>query len=111
MSVRKVSRKRASGHPHTQEGLLALADVTPGETVFVVEVTDLEHPVTQRLCDLGFLPGTEVLVVRRAPFRDPTIYQLRGNQMCLRRAEAARILVSRHTADDAIAIVDQQERG
>jgi len=73
---------------------LAPSDVAPGELAVVDEVTDHEGPVGRRLSDLGFLPGTEVLVVRRAPLRDPTIYQLRGNQMCLRKAEAQRIIVS-----------------
>jgi Fe2+ transport system protein FeoA len=91
MSEQKTTPVQARGRTTK----LALADVAPGETAVVDEVTDCEGPIGRRLCDLGFLPGTEVLVVRRAPLRDPTIYQLRGNQMCLRKAEAQRILVSR----------------
>ena len=49
--------------------------------------------VGRRLSDLGFLPGTAVRVVRRAPLGDPTVYELRGYQLCLRRAEASRIKV------------------
>lgn len=50
-------------------------------------------PVTRRLLDLGFVPGTHVVVVRRAPLGDPTLYELRGTQLCLRRSEAERVQV------------------
>jgi len=49
--------------------------------------------VSRRLLDLGFVPGTRVRVVRRAPLGDPTLYELRGTQLCLRRSEAARVRV------------------
>ncbi|NQU38298.1 MAG: ferrous iron transport protein A [Actinobacteria bacterium] len=97
MSEQSITPVRA----HEQTKRLALADVAPGETAVIEEVTDPTGPVGRRLSDLGFLPGTEVLVVRRAPLRDPTIFQLRGNQMCLRKAEAKRILVSRPSSDSA----------
>jgi ferrous iron transport protein A len=46
-----------------------------------------------RLLDLGFVPGTPVRAVRRAPLGDPTLYELRGTQLCLRRSEAERVIV------------------
>jgi ferrous iron transport protein A len=46
----------------------------------------------RRLADLGFTPGTEVEVVRRAPLRDPVIYRLRDYEVCLRRAQARCVL-------------------
>ena len=46
-----------------------------------------------RLDALGFLPATEVRCRRRAPLGDPRVYELRGTQLCLRRSEAARVLV------------------
>ena len=42
---------------------------------------------------LGFVPGTPITLVRRAPLGDPCVYALRGVQMCLRATEAARISV------------------
>jgi len=71
-----------------------LCDFAPGDKVIISDVIDHEHPATKRLLDLGFLPGTEVLVVRRAPLRDPVVFELRGNRMALRRAEASRVLVT-----------------
>jgi Fe2+ transport system protein FeoA len=51
--------------------------------------------VGDRLLDLGLVPGTPVLVLRRAPLGDPSIYELRGYQLCLRRTEAERVRVRR----------------
>ena len=58
-----------------------------------IEAVELEGPAGTRLRDLGFLPGTEVRLVRRAPLGDPAVYELRGAQICLRRTEAQTIHV------------------
>lgn len=47
----------------------------------------------RRLLDLGFVPGVEVMVLRRAPFGDPTAYLVRGAVVALREEEAVHILV------------------
>lgn len=52
------------------------------------------RPLVHRLMALGFTPGTLVRVVRRAPFGDPTEYELRGSRICLRSAEADLFTVS-----------------
>lgn len=60
----------------------------------VLAVTgDRSDPVSRRLADLGFLAGTLIVALRRAPLGDPTIYRLRNYQLSLRRAEADRIVV------------------
>ncbi len=46
-----------------------------------------------RLLDLGFLPGTVIHVSGQAPLGDPLSYYVRGAVICLRAAEAAKILV------------------
>jgi ferrous iron transport protein A len=71
---------------------LSLAQLAPGARARV-EGVDPAGPIGQRLLDLGFLPGTEVRLVRRAPLGDPSLYELRGTQLCLRRGEAARVRV------------------
>lgn len=69
-----------------------LAGVPLGSTARIVSVEAAE-PVRGRLADLGFLPGTAVTYVRRAPLGDPGVYELRGTQLCLRRSEARAIRV------------------
>ena len=71
---------------------LSLAELAPGSAARVAAV-DPRSPIGRRLLDLGFVPGTEVHVVRRAPLGDPVEYELRGYRVCLRRSEALRIRV------------------
>ena len=73
---------------------LSLADLEPGADARVAAV-DAETPIGKRLLDLGFVPGTAVRVLRRAPLGDPVEYELRGYRLCLRRTEAQRVQVER----------------
>ncbi len=45
------------------------------------------RPVCHRLLDLGFVPGTRLRVVRRAPLGDPVEIEIRGTRLCLRAAQ------------------------
>ncbi|NYT95876.1 FeoA family protein [Salinispora sp. H7-4] len=71
-------------------GERTLADLTPSVTAQVVSVSVPGSPaVARRLADLGFTPGTEVRMLRRAPLRDPLIYLVKDYEICLRRAQAS----------------------
>ncbi len=78
--------------PPSPGPLLSLAALGPGTSGVIAEVR-AGDPVGERLLDLGLLPGTTVHVLRRAPLGDPTVYELRGYQLCLRRTEADRVHV------------------
>ena len=55
--------------------------------------------VTQRLKELGFLPGARLRVVGFGLFgRDPIAVQINGTKFALRRVEASHILVEPDTA-------------
>ena len=69
-----------------------LSALAPGSSGVIV-AGDTEAPVARRLLDLGFIPGSRVTVVRRAPLRDPVEYEVRGTRLCLRDSEASRIQV------------------
>jgi Fe2+ transport system protein FeoA len=69
-----------------------LSDLAPGCTGTVLAVED-SGAVGRRLLDLGLLPGTPIRVVRHAPLGDPSVFELRGYQLCLRRSESARVRV------------------
>lgn len=69
-----------------------LAELEPGARAAIVEILGTD-PARERLLDLGFVPGTVIEFVRRAPLGDPSVYALRGVKTCLRRVEAERILV------------------
>ena len=54
---------------------------------------DLKPMEAQRLMEMGLTPGTEVVLVRRAPLRYPIIIHARGSQLSLRKAVARSIRV------------------
>jgi Fe2+ transport system protein FeoA len=76
----------------------ALADV-PGFTLAQLDLGARARvlavagtgPLGLRLLEMGFVPGTVVSLVKRAPFGDPLELRVRGCHVSLRRAEAALI--------------------
>ena len=80
--------------------LVTLDALAPGQSGTVVGLSG-SGPVEQRLRDLGLLPGTRVLALRRAPLGDPTEYELRGYRLCLRRTEGERVRVQPLAAGDS----------
>lgn len=52
---------------------------------------DLLSPCALRLLDLGFVPGTEVLLLSRAPLGEPMLVELRRHTLMLRKSEAEAI--------------------
>jgi ferrous iron transport protein A len=77
-----------------------LSSLAPGSSATIIDV-DASTPEGHRLLELGFLPETNIRVVRRAPLRDPIAFYLRGGQICLRHSEAALIRVLAADADAA----------
>ena len=69
-----------------------LSDVRVGESGVLHQV-DLSEEVSDHLAHLGFLPGAEVVVLRRAPAGDPTVYRIDGVEVGLRRETAEHILI------------------
>ena len=49
--------------------------------------------IPRRLADLGFVPGTELWIVRRAPFGDPIELEIRGYRLCLRARQIENLRV------------------
>jgi ferrous iron transport protein A len=70
--------------------LATLDTLRPGQTGRVLAVEG-EDAVARRLVDLGFWPGSEVLVVRRAPLGDPIQVRVGGYRLALGRDEGRRI--------------------
>ena len=69
-----------------------LDQVPIGDSVRVVSVSG-DDPIARRLGDLGIRAGVEVECLRRAPLGDPSVFELCGYQLCLRRTESARVRV------------------
>ena len=65
----------------------SLADLGPGARARVAAVEGGGW-LMLRLLEMGFVPGTVVTLVKRAPFGDPLEFQVRGCHVSLRAAEA-----------------------
>jgi ferrous iron transport protein A len=72
--------------------LNALSELRIG-TLAIVEALDLPDEVGHHLMHMGFVPEARVMVVRRAPAGDPTVYSIDGFEIALRRETARSIRV------------------
>jgi ferrous iron transport protein A len=59
----------------------------------VIKTVAANKELGRRIRDMGLLPGTEVLIVGRAPLLDPVALRLKGFTMALRNSEADHITV------------------
>lgn len=51
--------------------------------------------LSQRLLDMGFLRGTQLEIIRNAPFSDPLEVKIRGSHISLRHDEAKLLVVEK----------------
>ena len=71
-----------------KEGDLAVISAVKGSGAF-----------RRRLFEMGFLPGSEVLVKKYAPLRDPIEFVVMGTHVSLRRDEAENVLIDPDRAE------------
>ncbi|SEF67942.1 ferrous iron transport protein A [Bryocella elongata] len=71
----------------------ALSDAKVGSHG-VVDNVDLPQDVSHYIAHLGFLPGAEVEVLRRAPAGDPRVYRIDGVEVGLRNETARHIFMT-----------------
>lgn len=59
------------------------------------KVTDIQGggKHQRRMLDMGFVPGAEISVIRKAPLGDPAEYRVKGTTVALRQKDADTILV------------------
>ena len=59
----------------------------------VVRACSARGALKQKLLNMGFIPGAEILMIRNAPLRDPIEIGIQNYFLSLRRSEARMILV------------------
>ena len=59
------------------------------------EISELfaEGEFSSRLRDMGFCEGEEIMCVKKAVFKSPVLYKVKGSLIALRKAEAEKIEV------------------
>jgi len=81
-------------------GLLPLGDLPVGSKGTIAELS-LPASAQDYLMRLGFVPGAEVEILRKLPFRGPVICRTQGTDTAIRRDVAERIRVRITAAEDA----------
>ena len=66
---------------------ISLAELKENQSGIITSI-DTKSTTAQRLLDLGFVPGTPIKALKRAPMGDPTTFEIRGYQLGLRRSES-----------------------
>ena len=81
-----------------------LSDLRLGTSARVIALQEdtAEDPISQRLSNLGFVPGRTVTPLRRAPLGDPVVYRVADYELCLRRHEARMVHVEVLTEADVV---------
>jgi len=76
------------------QSTVTLKDLRPGERARVLCCRG-SGSVFQRLCEMGFIEGAPLRMVRYAPLGDPIEVELSDYHLSLRKAEAGMIEVER----------------
>ncbi|MDY6868203.1 MAG: ferrous iron transport protein A, partial [Chloroflexota bacterium] len=71
---------------------ISLNTLKKGQHGIIVKV-DGKGQVKRRMMDMGVVPGSEISVVRVAPFGDPIEFSIKGYRLSLRKSEAEKITV------------------
>ena len=71
---------------------MRIDELAPGQSG-VIEYVGGEGELRDRLLDMGLTPGTNILLRKAAPLGDPIQLSLRGYELTIRKADAARIIV------------------
>ena len=78
--------------PAAPASSLCLADLRPGQSGAIDHI-ELADDDARRLMELGFLPGAVVLMCRKSPFGDPSVFRIDDSEVALRRETARHIVL------------------
>ena len=84
--------RQALKQPETEP--ISLRDLKEGDRAAIQSIRG-EGAFKRRLLEMGFMPGTTVLIKKYAPLRDPIELVIKGYHVSLRRKEAQQVLVRR----------------
>jgi ferrous iron transport protein A len=80
-----------------------LADLRTGQRC-ILDKLDLPEDLAQRLMELGFLPGNEVTLGRKAPGSGPRVYRVDGTEVALRQETARHLYIRRDLESDLVVL-------
>lgn len=68
--------------------MIPLSKLRDGEPAVVVQVSDKNPVLEERLKVMGFVPGSTVMIEQRGPLGSPINIRVMGSLLSLRRSEA-----------------------
>jgi len=86
---------------HGVRQVSVLSELNVGESGVVVSL-NLPESVQNHLMHLGFVPEAVVKSLRRAPAGDPTVYEVDGIEIALRRETAKAIAVRNAAGEESL---------
>ena len=89
-----TSSEPTGAEPEACAWPLRLDHLEIGKDAVVASVDADDQALRQHILDMGLTPGTEVTMMKYAPMGDPIEIRLRGYELTLRRADAARIVLA-----------------
>jgi ferrous iron transport protein B len=95
--------------------MTTLYDLREGEEGIILKIKG-RGQFRQRLSEMGFVVGKKVLVIKKAPLRDPIEYKIMGYHISLRNSEAQLIIVDRGSKPEELfssnqVLVSEDENG
>ena len=69
-----------------------LPSLSPGETA-VIQTFNTGLNLQSRLVEMGILHGVEIRLIKKAPFKGPIEFKIRGYEVSLRYRDAEQVLV------------------
>lgn len=85
-----------------------LANLEDGQSGFITKVKGY-GAFRKRILEMGFVTGTKVTAIKKAPLQDPVEYELLGYRVSLRSTEAKQIEIV--TEQDALILEDNHYNG
>ena len=69
-----------------------LTSLSPGEMA-VIQTFNTESNLQSRLVEMGILPGVEIRLIKKAPFKGPIAFKIRSYEVSLRYGDAKQVFV------------------
>ena len=69
-----------------------LPSLSPGETA-AIQTFNADFNLQSRLVEMGILHGVEIRLIKKAPFKGPIEFKIRGYEVSLRYGDAEQVLV------------------
>ena len=69
-----------------------LENLSRGETA-IIKTFNSDLNLQSRLVEMGILPGIEIRLIKKTPFKGPIAFKIRGYEVSLRYGDAEQILL------------------